>query len=251
MQRVAEQVLLRVWVASSDRPGWFAAPLPETILERARQAGLSGGTVFEGIYGLSADGRLLGERSFFSLSQPVPAIVEVIDEAPAIGAFLPRVAEVVRHGLATLERAHVLLLRQAVGLRVPDPVEAFSTTPSSEEFPAMKESEVGQQLRIFIGEADTHEGQPLYRAVVLKAKELGLAGATVLRGPMGFGANSRLHTTKLLELSTDLPLVIEIVDTAEKVESLLPWLDEVVKEGLITVEAVRVLRYRADPRKKR
>ena len=84
---------------------------------------------------------------------------------------------------------------------------------------------------MFIGDSDLWEGKPLYRAIVMKARELGLAGATVLRGPMGFGANSRVHTTKLLELSTDLPIIVEIVDSAEKIQSLLPFLDEVVAEG--------------------
>jgi PII-like signaling protein len=97
---------------------------------------------------------------------------------------------------------------------------------------------------VFIGESDTWEGQPLYRAIVLKARELGLAGATVLRGPMGFGANSRVHSSKLLELSTDLPIVVEIVETAEKLQPLLPFLDQAVDEGLITIEEVRVLKYR-------
>ena len=109
----------------------------------------------------------------------------------------------------------------------------------------MRQSENGQLLRVFIGESDTWQGQPLYRVIVLKARELGLAGATVLKGPMGFGANSLLHTTKLLELSTDLPIVIEIVDTAERVQTLLPFLDEAVTEGLVTIEEVRVLKYRA------
>ena len=80
----------------------------------------------------------------------------------------------------------------------------------------MKLSENGQLLRVFIGESDVWHGEPLYRAIVLKARELGLAGATVLRGPMGFGANSRMHTSRLLELSTDLPIVIEIVDSAKR-----------------------------------
>ena len=106
----------------------------------------------------------------------------------------------------------------------------------------MNLSEEGQLLRVFIGDSDSCEGQPLYRAIVHKAKELGLAGATVLRGPMGFGANSRVHTAKLLDLSTDLPVIVEIVDTAEKIETLLPFLDSVVSEGLITIEAVRVIR---------
>ncbi len=104
--------------------------------------------------------------------------------------------------------------------------------------------EDGMLLRIFIGEADKHHGRPLYEAIVLKARELGLAGATVLRGVMGFGAHSRLHTTKVLRLSQDLPIVVELVDTEENLQRLLPWLDEVVEEGMVTLEKARVLRYR-------
>jgi len=98
-------------------------------------------------------------------------------------------------------------------------------------------------LRIFIGEDDKIEGSPLYEAIVLKAREMHLAGATVLRGPMGFGASSRLHTTKILRLSEDLPLVIEIVDSEEKINSFLPVLDEIMSSGLITLEKVQVLQY--------
>ncbi len=104
--------------------------------------------------------------------------------------------------------------------------------------------EEGMLLRIFIGEADRHRGRPLYEAIVLKARELGLAGATVLRGVMGFGAHSRLHTAKVLRLSEDLPIVVEIVDTEANLRKLLPWLDEVVEEGMVTLEKARVLRYR-------
>ena len=104
--------------------------------------------------------------------------------------------------------------------------------------------EEGMLLRIFIGEADRHRGRPLYEAIVLKARELGLAGATVLRGVMGFGAHSRLHTAKVLRLSEDLPIVVEIVDTEANLQKILPWLDEVVEEGMVTLEKARVLRYR-------
>ena len=100
-------------------------------------------------------------------------------------------------------------------------------------------------LRIFIGENDKFGGSPLYEAIVLKARELHLAGATVLRGPMGFGASSRLHTTKIMRLSEDLPLVIEIVDSEEKINSFLPTLDEMMTSGLITLEKVQVLHYGA------
>lgn len=99
-------------------------------------------------------------------------------------------------------------------------------------------------LRIFIGESDTHHGKPLYEQIVLKARELNLAGATVLRGVMGFGADSRVHTAKLLELSTDLPTVVEIVDTEENINKLMPFIDETVTEGLVTLESVRVIKYR-------
>jgi len=115
----------------------------------------------------------------------------------------------------------------------------------------MKIPENGWLLRVFIGESDRWHHQPLYEAIVLKARELGLAGATVLRGPMGFGANSRLHTAKILRLSMDLPMVIEIVDTDEKIQQLLPHLEEMVLEGLVTLEEVQVLKYRANQQKPR
>jgi uncharacterized protein len=101
-------------------------------------------------------------------------------------------------------------------------------------------------LRIFIGESDRWEHRPLYEAIVLKAREMHFAGATVLRGPMGFGKSSRLHTAKILRLSMDLPLVIEMVDSEEKIQSFLPVLDTMLKGGLVTLEQVRVVDYRAD-----
>ena len=98
-------------------------------------------------------------------------------------------------------------------------------------------------LRIFIGEDDKAGRQPLYEAIVLKARELHLAGATLLRGSMGFGRSSRLHTTKILRLSEDLPIVIEIVDAQEKIDAFLPELEKLIGSGLITLEKVKVLRY--------
>ncbi|MCG8407438.1 MAG: DUF190 domain-containing protein [Phycisphaerales bacterium] len=109
----------------------------------------------------------------------------------------------------------------------------------------MKIPEEGCLLRIFIGESDKWQGKPLYEAIVLKAREQLLAGATVLRGPMGFGAHSRLHTAKVLRLSEDLPIVIEIVDSQEKIDGFMPHIDEMIQEGLVTLEKVRVIKYRA------
>jgi len=110
----------------------------------------------------------------------------------------------------------------------------------------MKLPEDGCLLRIFLGESDRWHGKPVYEAIVLKARELHMAGATVLRGPMGFGKKSRLHTAKVLRLSEDLPIVVEIVDMQEKIDELLPFVDEMLGDGLVTLEKVRVIKYRAE-----
>jgi PII-like signaling protein len=105
----------------------------------------------------------------------------------------------------------------------------------------------GQLLRIFIGESDRWHGKPLYEAIVRRAREEGLAGATVVRGIEGFGASSHVHTSRILRMSEDLPVVIEIADTRENIERVLPLLDEMVVEGLLTLEKVHVIKYRARP----
>jgi PII-like signaling protein len=108
----------------------------------------------------------------------------------------------------------------------------------------MNVPEDGYLLRIFVGESDRHGHRPLYEAIVLQARESGLAGATVLRGVMGFGKHSFIHTTKILRLSEDMPMVIEIVDSREKIEQFLPALDELISDGLVTLERVNVIHYR-------
>ncbi len=109
----------------------------------------------------------------------------------------------------------------------------------------MKIPAEGKLLRIFIGEADKWNGRPLYEEIIYLAKKEKMAGATAIKGFMGFGCKSHLHTTKLLRLSEDLPIVIEIVDSEEKIQAFLPLLDPMVKEGLMTVEKANVLLYRA------
>lgn len=108
----------------------------------------------------------------------------------------------------------------------------------------MQTIESAQVLRVIVGESDRHGGVPLYEAIVLRARELGLAGATVVRACMGYGASSHLHTTKVLRLSIDLPMVIEIVDRPDRIAAILPFLDETVHGGLVTIEDVRVVHYR-------
>lgn len=113
----------------------------------------------------------------------------------------------------------------------------------------MRFSGEGKLLRIFIGESDHFDGKPLYQAIVERAREEGLAGATVIRGIEGYGASSHVHTSRILRLSEDLPIIIEIVDTAQDVERILPIVDEMVGDGMVTVERVEVLTYRARGRK--
>ena len=108
----------------------------------------------------------------------------------------------------------------------------------------MKLSGEAELLRVFVGESDRHNGRPVYEVIVEMARAEGLAGATVLRGTLGFGANSRIHTGKVLRLSEDLPMVVEIVDSAEKIAPFVKLLDAIISEGLITLEKVRVLAYR-------
>jgi PII-like signaling protein len=108
----------------------------------------------------------------------------------------------------------------------------------------MRLPEEAELLRIFIGESDRHQGKPLYEVIVLEARRRGMAGATVLRGIMGFGADSRMHTAKILRLSEDLPIIIEIVDKPERIADFLPDLDVMIKEGLITLERAKVIAYR-------
>jgi uncharacterized protein len=119
-----------------------------------------------------------------------------------------------------------------------------SMVTNSEEGKIMKPPQDAQLLRVFLGESDKQGGRPLYEVIVEEARRRGLAGATVLRATMGFGAHSRIHTAKVLRLSEDLPMVIEIVDTAEQIAEFLPVLDELMDEGLVTLETVRVQIYR-------
>lgn len=111
--------------------------------------------------------------------------------------------------------------------------------------------EEGFLLRVFIGESDKYDGKPLYEWLVLKAREVGLAGATVLRGIEGFGAHSRLHTAKILRLSEDLPIVVEIVDAKEKIEAFMPTVDHAITEGLATLERVTVNFYRSGSKERK
>jgi PII-like signaling protein len=198
--------------------------------------------------GLGAGGLL--QPSAWALADHVPVIVEIIDSADRILAFMQGAfASLMVHGTATLERAHVMMYRprtqsDAVRLSLGQLLTPLSTIPKLQERPTMRTNENGVLLRVFIGESDRFDGKPLHEAIIERVRGLGLAGATVLRGSEGFGANSVVHKARLLEMSTDLPIVIEIVDTEEKIKLLLPHLETMVQEGMITMEYVVVVLYR-------
>lgn len=250
MKLEGEQVLCRFYLTNTDRVG--LQPAYEAIVETARREHLAGATVLKGCMGFSLGGSLLQEHAW-TLSNPVPVIVEVVDAEARIARLLGAVAPRVHCGMVTLERAHVLYYRGVAepGSPVPMDVPSDEARPAPQEVAPMQIPEEGVLLRIFIGESDVdpRTGRPLYEALVHRAREMHLAGATVLRGPMGFGKHSRLHTAKLEALSRDLPIVIEIVDAEDKIQSFLPVVDESVTEGLVTMEKVRVLKYTAEAKR--
>jgi uncharacterized protein len=246
MRIQAEHVLCRFQLSTVVRHG--IAPLYEWIVVTAHREGLQGATVLKGFLGLWPDGSVLKEGTW-SVSEELPVIVEIVDVPSRIEALLAKVEPVFREGVITLERAHMLLYRSG-SRETPIPltarnVIATAATSAAYGVRTMKVPENGVLLRIFIGESDKEPGRnrPLYEAIVRRARQAQLAGATVLRGPMGFGRHSRVHTAKLMELSTDVPVIIEIVDAEDKVDAFLPTVDELVTEGLVTLEAVRIVRY--------
>ncbi len=253
MKLDVEMTLLRVYLRNTDRHGWWSK-MSDSLLVAAMHHNLAGATVLQGFYGLDCFGRLLQVR-WWSLVEHRPLIIEFHDSPPVIGQFLNVVGDIIGDGMASLERSRTVLFRssrqlaQLTGrpLAVPPAPTPLANLPSAEEFPIMQRSEEGQLLRIFIDLNDRWEGAPLYQTIVLEAQRQGLAGATVIRPPEGFGAHKQLHCAKFIDYASDLPLLVEIVDTTEKISGFLPFLDQVIAEGLVTIEGVRILKFRRNP----
>jgi PII-like signaling protein len=246
MSFIGEQILLRIYLQSADRAPF--TPSYQRIVQQARHHKLAGATVLRGILGAGYHG--ITKSSSWSLVQHEPIIVEIVDSAEKIAAFVRGpLDEIMAGGMMTLERAAVMMYRhrdekKAENLRAAAALQPLSTVPQIEPGSHMTINDDGVLLRVFIGESDRFGNQPLYEAIIQKIRELGLAGATVLRGTEGFGARSVVHKAALLEMSSDLPIVIEIVDTQKKVNLLLPHLETMVPEGMITMEYVKILLYR-------
>jgi hypothetical protein len=249
MSLSGEQVLLRIYLQSADRAPH--TPTYERIIKAARAEGMAGCTVLRGIMGFGARG-MIGS-SGWAMIEHVPIIIEIVDGASRIQHFIQTTLwPLMIGGIITLERANIMMYRdrrqnQPGSLQLASLLsKPLSTVPQFQlEGTNMAMTENGILLRIFAGESDkSDDGKPLYEAILQEARKLGLAGATVLRGIEGFGANSVVHKAKLLEMSSDLPIVIEMVETEEKIKPLLPYLERVVQEGMITMEYVSIVFYR-------
>ena len=244
MAATVEHVLLRAHLAKADRPPHL--PTYQRLVRAAHEAGLMGGTVLEGIAGTGH--HLPEHRSFWSLgSPPVPVVVEVLDTADRIAAFVRGPMDpIMAGGLVTLERAAVVRPATAAA-PLPARIAPRSTLPTPRDLQTgshMSVQENGIMLRLFLGSADRFDDQSLSDAIVRKVRELGLAGATVLRGTEGFGAHSVVHKADVLAMSSDLPVVVEIVDVEAKITAALPQLEPMVQGGMVTMEYVAILVYR-------
>jgi uncharacterized protein len=247
MSLIGEQVLLRAYVRGGNRPPLM--PTHQRIVETARRNKLAGATVLKGILGYGHHG--IARDSTWALVHHLPVIVEIVDEPGKIAAFVQGpLRAIMSAGFLTLERAAVMMYRHRAHdepnkLSLAAALPPLSTLPAFKPGDQMITNSNGVLLRVFIGDSDRFENQTLYEAVLQKARQLGLSGATVLRGTEGFGAHSVVHKTALLEMSADLPVVIEIVDEEEKIKLLLPHLDAMVREGMVTMEHVLICSYRA------
>jgi uncharacterized protein len=257
VRALAEAILLRVFVQEEDRYGRHA--LYKAIVARALEEKMAGATVLVGPLGF---GRLRLVRSEFNVdaAQGLPMVVELVDNAEQIDRFLSALHGMIDSGLVTLKKVRALRYRRQDVSR-----EAGASPPTLSSSSSMLRSARTRRsqmwaiqrgvregamdvphdavlLRIFTSVADRFGLEPLYRAIVLRAREMHLAGATVLRGPMGFGQSATLHQRHLFS-DTDAPVVVEIVDSEEKINSFLPILDDMMESGLVIFEAAKVLQY--------
>ncbi len=248
MSLLGEQILLRIYLQSADRAPHL--PTFERILKAARSEKLAGTTVLRGILGFGPHGLI--HSTSWSIVQHEPIIIEIVDTPEKITAFIRNTLDsLMIGGMLTLERAAVMMYRHRqddnpTKLHLATMLKPLSTLPPLQPGPHMTIQDNGVLLRVFIGDSDKFQNKPLHEMIVQKVRELGLAGATALRGSQGFGARSVIHRAGLLEMSTDLPIVIEIVDGEEKIKLLLPHLETMVQEGMITMEYVKILMYRHD-----
>lgn len=210
---------------------YHGEPAYEAVVRFLRRHGCSGATVTKGVVGYGESGKI-HEAHLFSLTEDVPMRIEAVESEQKINALLPWLYEIVEKGLIEVQDTYV--------------IKHTTHTPKAEEGYAMKHEKLeghAKMLRIYIGEDDRWEGEPLHEAIVKKLRMLDIAGATVYRGLMGYGAQNRVHRSGWLGLSRDLPIMISVVDTEEKIRRVLPMCDEMVDEGLVVLSDVEIIKY--------
>ncbi len=206
-------------------------PVYEAIVEFAHRHGCSGATVTKAVSGYGRSGKV-HEAHLFSITEDVPMRVEVVDSEQKINALLPFIYDMVDKGLIEVQDTQV--------------IKHSTHKAQAEETHAVKHEKLegrAKLLRIYIGEDDRWEDEPLHEAIVKKLRMMDIAGATVYRGLIGYGAQNRVHRSGFLGLSKDLPIMLSIIDTEEKIRGVLPVLDEMVDEGLIALSDVEIIKY--------
>jgi PII-like signaling protein len=247
-----EACFIRVYANANET--WQGIPLYRAVVEAARRRKLGGASVFPVELGFGTHRQLHDIASEYS-SFDIPIVVEIIDTAEQVDSLAGELETMLSEGLVVINSAHVLRYSHATehdetGSPRSSTDSPRHTRPLSEEegtVPMKIEGE-GQRVTVYIGSADTWHGRNLAVAIVEKCREIGMAGATVSRGVMGFGKHSVVHKAHFLGLSDDLPEKIEIVDRPAEIERLLPVLDEMIGGGLIVVEDVHVIRHSHDPK---
>ncbi len=249
MKVPSEAMLLRVFLNASDR--LHGKAIYRLVVETARAIHMAGASVFLVDFSYGAHRRIHDAKSDY-LSFDIPVVVEIVDSAENIGKMLTEVNSMIVEGLVVTRPVRVI--RYAGGSEsaqksLPiEEVKVAETTHDTWSSTTMRIEGEAQRVTIYIGSSDTWRGRNLAASIVEKCRELGIAGATAALGTMGFGKTSRIHRAHLLGLSDDLPERIEIVDQQERIEMLLPALEELVQGGLIVLEDVQVIRYLHDPK---
>jgi PII-like signaling protein len=206
-------------------------PVYEAVVRFLHRHGCSGATVTKAVAGYGVSGKL-HEAHLFSLTEDVPMRIEAVESERKINALLPWIYDIVDKGLIEVQDTFVIKHT------------THREQPEGEH--AMKHEKLEGQakmLRIYIGEDDRWEGEPLHEAIVKKLRMMDIAGATVYRGVMGYGAQQRVHKTGWLGLSSDMPIMISVIDTEAKIRNILPVLDEMVDEGIVVLSDVEIIKY--------
>ena len=255
MMMPARATLLRFYCKASEK--WQGQPLYRAVVEAARRLKLAGASVFPVEAGYGAHRELHDIASEYS-SFHIPIVVESVDSSERVQLLTAELGTIVSEGLVVLRPGRTVLRSGRAGRAEPartispaSRVSVTSRTSGEEESPEMKIDGDAKRVTVYVGSSDSWHGRNLAVAIVEQCRTMGMAGATVSRGVMGFGKQSVIHKAHLLGLSDDLPERVEIIDRPEEIERLLPILDGMVKGGLIVIEDVHVVRYLHEAKRRR